>query len=343
MRMSKQTITTVIGIIILVVIVGLVVRGQGGDSQTAEQSGQEQANQEQTGSSELGKDKVTLGIPPWPGARVKSHVVAKALEQQGYNTEIKELDPAPLYTALADEEVDVNVAGWLPTTHQSYWDKHGDSLDIAGINVVETWLGLGVPSYVDDSVQSIEDLQGESEFGESVNYEITGIGDGAGITKNTKTALEEYGLQDQWNLKTSSSSAMLTALQDAMSNEEPVIATVWKPHSAFSLDKDVRQLEDPKGIYNDAEATREFVNTNASDFATDEILSSVESDVLATVVYDGFADDAPAAYAMFNNFRVPASTQSDWIYQLSVEERDPEAIAEDYINTNQDTVDSWMP
>jgi len=338
MRMSKQTITTIIGIIVLVIIVALVVRGQGGDdSQTADDSGG------QTASEELGQDKVTLGIPPWPGARVKSHVVAKALEQQGYDTEIKELDPAPLYTALSNENIDVNVAGWLPTTHQSYWDEHSDNLDIAGINVTETWLGLGVPSYTDESIQSIEDLQGESEFGESVNYEITGIGDGAGITKNTKKALEQYGLKDQWSLKTSSSSAMLTAVQDSMSNEEPIIATVWKPHSAFSLDQDIRQLEDPEGVYNDAEATREFVSNNASDFATDEVLSSVKSDVLATVVYQGFEDDAPAAYKMFNNFRVPASTQSDWIYQLSVEERDPEQIAEDYIDNNQDMVDSWMP
>ncbi|MFB6225265.1 MAG: glycine betaine ABC transporter substrate-binding protein, partial [Candidatus Paceibacteria bacterium] len=216
-------------------------------------------------------------------------------------------------------------------------------LDIAGINVAETWLGLGVPEYTDDSIQSIEDLKGESEFAKAVNNEITGIGDGAGITKNTKKALEEYGLKDQWNLKTSSSSAMLTALQDTMKNEDPIIATVWKPHSAFALSKDMRQLEDPKNIYNDAEATKKFLEENASEFATEEIKSKVKSDVLATVVYKGFKDDAPAAYEMLNNFRVPASTQSDWIYQLSIKDKDAETIAEEYIKNNQDKVESWMP
>ncbi len=186
----------------------------------------------------------------------------------------------------------------------------------------------------DNEPQSGEETA--SSFGESVDYTITGIDEGAGITKNTKKALEEYGLQDQWSLKTSSSSAMLTSLQDAMENEEPIIATVWKPHSAFSLSENIRQLEDPKGIYNDSEATKQFLEENASDFATDEVKSSVNSDVLATVVYDGFAEDAPAAYEMFNEFRVPASTQSDWIYQLSVEEKDAEDIAQNYVDNNQD-------
>ncbi|MFB6225264.1 MAG: hypothetical protein ABEI13_02300, partial [Candidatus Paceibacteria bacterium] len=98
MHMNRQTVTTVIGIVVLVVIVALVVRGQGGSGgQQAAEQGQKGGNGS-SGSSNLGKEEITLGIPPWPGARVKSHVVAKVLEKQGYDTKIKELDPAPLYT-----------------------------------------------------------------------------------------------------------------------------------------------------------------------------------------------------------------------------------------------------
>ena len=76
----------------------------------------------------------------------------------GYMVDVSELDIGVVYTALANEEIDVNLAGWLPTTHAQYWDEHGDELEIAGISVTTTWLGLGVPAYVDEEIQSIEDL-----------------------------------------------------------------------------------------------------------------------------------------------------------------------------------------
>ncbi len=180
-----------------------------------------------------------------------------------------------------------------------------------------------------------------ASFGEQVNYEITGIEPGAGVMSSTEDAMEQYGLSEAgWELKSSSAAAMLSALRDALSNEEPIIATVWQPHSSFALPEgELRKLEDPQNIYNSPKRTKAFLQENAPQWVDAE----VSSDVLASVVYKGFQEDAPAAYEFLQDFQIPATTQSDWIFQLNVEEESKQDIASSYLENNQDKVESWMP
>lgn len=183
------------------------------------------------------------------------------------------------------------------------------------------------------------DQNDQNAFANAVNYQITGIEPGAGVMINTEKAMEQYGLSEAgWTLQESSSAAMLATIQDAVANNEPFIATVWEPHAAFSV-ADMRKLDDPNNIYNSPEKTRDFLEQYAPDYADAE----VQSDVIATVVYDGFAEDAPAAYAFFENFNVSADTQSDWIYQYSVEENSASSTAAQYIANNRDQIEAWMP
>lgn len=184
-----------------------------------------------------------------------------------------------------------------------------------------------------------EGEEGVQAFGEQLEYNIVGIEPGAGIMINTENAMEEYGLsQAGWVLQESSSAAMMAAFQDAVANQEPVVVTLWEPHALFSV-TDIRKLDDPNNIYNNPQATTEFLQQYAPDWAEAE----VASDVIATVVYQGFAEDAPAAFEFFRNFQVEADVQSDWIFELTVQERDPDEIAAEYIEQNRELADSWKP
>jgi glycine betaine/proline transport system substrate-binding protein len=183
-----------------------------------------------------------------------------------------------------------------------------------------------------------QEVQAKS-FAEGVEYKIIGIEPGAGIMINTEKAIGEYGLQEAgWELQESSSAAMMAAFQDALQNEEPIVVTIWEPHALFSL-ADIRKLKDPKGIYNNPTRTTEFLSENAPAWAE----AQVASDVVGTVVYKGFKEVAPAAYAFFQNFSVESSVQSDWIFELTVEGREPEDIASDYIAGNTELVANWKP
>ncbi|MBD3197452.1 MAG: hypothetical protein GF317_20530 [Candidatus Lokiarchaeota archaeon] len=107
----------------------------------------------------LGKPSLILGQPPWPGVTVKNQVVSNILQRIGYTVSIKEESAGMIYNDLINGNVDIMLAGWLPATHGDYWEGNTDTLTIAGINVYQTWLGLAVPEYVDNSILSIENLK----------------------------------------------------------------------------------------------------------------------------------------------------------------------------------------
>ena len=152
----------------------------------------------------------------------------------------------PLFRALADGDVDFTTTGWLPYTHESYWNTYGDRIDYVNENIKgAARIGLVVPSYV--TIDSIDELNSVSnKFGN----QIIGIEPGAGITSRTEQAIDEYGLD--YTLITSSSAGMAAELGSAINKNEWIVVTGWSPHWKFSR-YDLKFLEDPKGVYGGAE------------------------------------------------------------------------------------------
>ena len=287
-------------------------------------------------TQELWQEELTIWTPNWPGARVISQVAHDVLEEQWYDVEVNQLEPGIAYESLAAEEIDIMLAGWLPTTHQEFWDEVGEDIQIAGVNVLTTWLGLAVPDYVDEDIQSLEDLADE-EVAETFDNTITWIDPEAGVMSNTETVMEEYGLEDYgWELESSSESAMMSSLNTSVSDEEPIIITAWEPHAMFNI-TELRQLEDAESIYNDPDGTAAFLEEHAPEYADEE----VHSDVIASLTYNDFEEVAPAAYNLLTNLQVESDVQSGWIYSLQEEDMDPEEIAEEFIQENEDLVESW--
>ena len=117
--------------------------------------------------------------------------------------------------------------------------------------------------------------QSSNEIGVQTDYKIIGIEPGAGIMKQTKTAIADYGL-DEWHLIEGSSAAMVTELKKAYANKEPIIITGWSPHWMFSS-FDLKYLEDPNGSFGGAED-------------------------IHTLVRKDLKQDAPGAYKSLTNF-----------------------------------------
>ena len=62
----------------------------------------------------------------------------------------------------------------------------------------------------------------------------------------TEKTMQEYSNLSGWNLSSSSTGAMTTALDQAIKNKEDIIVTGWSPHWMFSK-YDLKYLKDPKG------------------------------------------------------------------------------------------------
>jgi len=262
-------------------------------------------------SSSDGKKEITLAYVAWDSEIASTNVVREVLEQRlGYKVTMLQVDAGPMFAGVVDGSADAMVAAWLPGTHASYMEEYGDKIEDLGPNLDGAKVGLVVPSYMD--VDSIEDL---ASVGESVDYTIIGIEPGAGIMEATNKALDEYSLRDEWTLLESSSAAMTQELVNLYEKQEPIIVTGWTPHWKFAK-MDLKYLEDPKGVYGEAEQ-------------------------IHTMTRQGLKDDQPEAYAFLDSFNWTPDDMAEVMIQIQ-DGKSPEEASKAWVEANADKVDAWL-
>ena len=195
------------------------------------------------------KGTITLGfLPSWTDGLSTAYLLQDQLEKIGYTVEMTTLTEAgPLYTGLAQGDVDMFPSAWPEVTHAEYMNTYGESIDDLGTYYDNARLTIAVPEY--SELETIDDLIGK---GAQFDGKIYGIEPGAGLTAQTQKMMPEYGLDGEYELVTSSTAAMLTELQSATDKQQDVVVTLWRPfwaNDAFP----VKDLEDPKGAMGDAE------------------------------------------------------------------------------------------
>lgn len=217
---------------------------------------------EDTGSEE-GDKTITLGyLPSWPDGLSMAYLIDNQLSEAGYTVEHEELnDPGVLYTALAEGDVDLYPSAWSEATHADFMEEFGDDLEDLGSYFPDGETFLAVPEYTD--IDSLADLPDNADLFDGT---ITGIEGGAGIMKDTREkVIPTYGLEDAgYTLQEAGSAGMLTALDEAIANEEDILVTMWLPYwpnAAYPLKK----LEDPEGAFGGGEGLHFMGHAGFSD------------------------------------------------------------------------------
>ncbi|MBV1937601.1 ABC transporter permease/substrate binding protein [Streptomyces sp. BV286] len=225
----------VVGVVVLALVAGGMGIFGSGDSETAA------SDADNVGQGK----KISIGYIPWDEGVASTFLWKEILEQRGYEVDVKQFDAGPLYTSLAQGDIDFQTDSWLPTTHEQYWKKYGKQLDDLGSWYGPTSLELSVPTYM-KGIDSLDDLKGKAgEF----DGKITGIESSAGMMGLLKTkVLKEYGLDKEYEVVDSSTPAMLAELKRAYAKKEPFVGTLWSPHWAYSEYK-LKKLDDPKGAW----------------------------------------------------------------------------------------------
>ncbi|MGI8314515.1 glycine betaine ABC transporter substrate-binding protein [Halobacillus mangrovi] len=182
----------------------------------------------------------------------------------------------------------------------------------AGLSL--TLVAAGCGSSDEGSESSGSEGGDSTSYSEEMNYEITGIEAGAGVVKAAQTATEEYENLAGWEVATSSSGAMATALGEAIENEEPIVVTGWTPHWKFAK-YDLKYLEDPKEVFGGEEQIK-------------------------TMVRKGLKGDKPNAYKVLDQFNWTAKDMETVMLDINKGTSEQEA-AQKWIENNQDKVDEW--
>ncbi|WP_277630501.1 glycine betaine ABC transporter substrate-binding protein [Atopococcus tabaci] len=109
------------------------------------------------GTEKVDGEQIEIVSLPWDTERASSAVASIALEQQGYEVSITDVDVAVMFEAIANGEGDVSLGAWLPVTHGSFFENNEEDIEDLGPNLDGARLGIVVPEYMD--IDSIEDLE----------------------------------------------------------------------------------------------------------------------------------------------------------------------------------------
>ena len=265
--------------------------------------------------------QVRFSVPAWPGVTVKTALAAQLLETLGYEVRQQELGSTITYEALTQGELDAFLAAWLPGQQGMYeTTMEKDVLVDLGNNVDGARLGFAVPTYVHEAgVTSAEDLDRE-EFAEKLERTIYSIEVGSGMSEILNGAVDDdtYGLGD-WNLSETSTPGMLSAVDSALDREEWIVFAGWTPHW-MNIEYDVRYLEDPEDMW-----------------GPDQGRSDVK-----TLVTTDFSESNPNATRLLDQLVFSADDQSAMILGFSYEEREPEAVALEWLRDNPERVEAFL-
>ncbi|GBD64783.1 putative uncharacterized protein [Tetragenococcus halophilus subsp. flandriensis] len=187
------------------------------------------------------------------------------------------------------------------------------------VNKLKTLLILGVSSVFllaacdNGETENSTEAQDDINYSEEVDYTITGIEPGAGITEVSYDTIDSYDNLAGWNLEESSTAGMLAQLDDAIKNEEPIVFTGWVPHHMF-IEYDLKMLDDPQNTMGDSEAAH-------------------------TITRLGLEEDMPSAYEILDAFNWELDDVEEIMYEA--ENSDVETAASDWMEDNQDKVAEW--
>lgn len=265
------------------------------------------------GTAAAQDDTIDLGYVLWDSEIASTHVVAAVLmDELGYDVELTSVDAGPMWTGLAQGDFDAIVAAWLPATHEAYWEQTQADLIDLGPNLEGADIGWAVPAYVE--IDSITEL---NENAAMFGGEIVGIDPGAGLMRASDEALEVYGLTG-FVLLDGSDAAMTAALDRAYSRGEPIVVTSWRPHWMWAA-YDLKYLEDPEGVFGDAESIHTVVNRRwAENEAPEDVLAFLDS------------------------FYWTGEQMGEVMLMITQEGMEPLDAARAWIAANRDVVEGWL-
>jgi glycine betaine/proline transport system substrate-binding protein len=159
------------------------------------------------------------------------------------------------------------------------------------------------------------EAEATTNVSEELEYTITGIEPGAGQTETNEQALAEYESLAGWEQETSSAAAMLTALGDAIENEEPIVVAAWSPHYMFAQ-YDIKYLEDPQLVFG-------------------------EEEHITTIVRDGLKDEMPNAYTILDRIHWELPVLEQALLDAKEINFDFEKIAQQWVDENPEKVAEW--
>lgn len=318
MRNRTRPLSLVAGLASAALVLAACGDDNGDDTtdDTGDETSEDSADDEGMDGSSLEGETINVAVfEGWDEGIVASFLMGNVYESEGAEVTYQFADVAPVFTGVADGQFDIAFDAWLPSTHEDYWDQHGDDLEDLGAWYDEAPLTIAVNE--DAPISSLDEL---ADNADAFGNRVVGIEPGSGLNRITREEVfPGYGLDEAGiEFVESSTAGMLGELQSAIENDEDIVVTLWQPHWAYAAFP-IRNLEDPEGLLGEPEEIHSFARA-------------------------GFSEDLPAAADLASNFRLTEEQLTDLEdimvvqHEASSDEEYAAAIQE-WVDANPDWVE----
>src|SRR5215211_553081 len=260
-----------------------------------------------------GGKQLTLGYIGWDENVAVSTLTKVLLEEKfGYEAELQRSDEAVLkqvYTGVAGGELDAFQDVWIPNQKVYLSEVEDDVEHLDPWFEGRTEQGIAVPYYMD--VQSLSKLD---HAGTDI---INGIEPGSAVMPQIEDEVIP-GYHLEMKLIESSTSAMLSELDNAYKMREPIVFYGWSPHW-MNTRYDFRYLKDPKDLQG------RFNNPTK----------------ISAIVNKDLPENDPVAYELIKSI----SLNKEQINQMEAdinEAGDPESGVKAWLEDNRSVVQPWI-
>ena len=287
----------------------------------------------------------------YPGGRATSYVVKVVAEQRlGLEIEMVQTSAVPVIWQAMDRgkgEIDVLTEVWLPN-QQALADKFVKEKGTItlGSKPYQASQGLCVTRVTKDKygISSVYDLLSADNAklfdtngdGKGEMY----IGPSGWISTNVeKVRARDYGYGEVFELQIMEEAAALANLDAAITKGKPFVFFCYKPHHSFKI-YDLVLLEEPAHD----PAKFKFVGPDeATDWYEQSMAETAWYDINVYVAYSKtLKQRTPTLAQLLDNVQFDSDAVSDWIYEIGINGREPQEVAEEWVANNPDIVDGWV-
>jgi glycine betaine/proline transport system substrate-binding protein len=286
-------------------------------------------------------DTISIAVNPWTGSAANANVAKVVMEQEmGCSVELVEIDEFAQFPALSTGELHATLEVW-PSGHAEDYATYiegGEGVVDAGELGVVGKIGWYVPTYLVednpdlatvDGLNANADLFATAETGDRGQF----LGGDPSFVSFDQEIIDSLGLDFQV-VYAGSEAALLSELEAAYENQEPLLFYFYKPHWAF-VDYDLTEVALP-------EYTQECADVAAKNDPTGYNCDYPE-DVLYKALNEGLAESDPAAFAFLSSMSYTNEEQEAIAHLIDVDGLDPEEAAQQWVDENEEVWSPWLP
>ncbi|HSH02666.1 MAG TPA: ABC transporter substrate-binding protein [Anaerolineae bacterium] len=289
---------------------------------------------------EAEKPTIKLAENPWTASALNVQVAKIIIEQElGYPVEIVSIDENPQWAALSSGELHASLEVW-PSGHADnvaqYIDnqgtvEHGGNLGPVGK------IGWYTPAYMLESHPELATWEGFTSDTAATLYATAETGDKGQFltgppswTQYDQDIMNNLGINFEV-VQSGSEEAIVSALDSAVSRQDPLLFYFWTPHSIH--------------------AKYDLVEVALPDYSEDCYAKidagGVDCDYPADVLFKIFSSDlsevAPDVHQFLRQFSYPTEEQIKLIAAVELDGKTVEETAQEWVNNNEATWRSWLP